>query len=423
MNWWRRLARNRLLDVGAVVVTLLVVAQWPATLSSRWSDFDFNHYYVGSRMLLEGQNPYTTSLKPMSDALGFTYSEHLPIAGYPPSFLWLFMPLAALSPRAAFAIWVAVEIGSLAAVLWLTWKLLRGRLSPRGWLFVAALTIISRTVLYQLLFSQVQLLLCALVVAAYAARRAGKQGWACLAVSAAGIIKFYPFVLLPWFIWSGDSSPRARLQRALGVIVFVSAIIALTGPGLWHDFFRYAMPVGVGDEIGRAFNYSLPALVTNLGYSLHGFRPSPEAKQWWWAAGTAAGLAVIASAYALCLATRGDSETEFCLLCVAMLIGTVTVQGHYFVFLVFPLAVAAIRIATRPTPVSVIALVLVVLAANCLRPPHFLRGHSIGYILVNDIPLYGLLGLEAFFGRELWVRRKWIGQAKAISQPPGVSVG
>src|ERR1017187_9700851 len=80
MNWWRRLAASRLLDAGAVVVTLLLLPRWVAILPTRWCDYDFNHYYVGSRMLLAGQNPYTTSLKAMSQALGFTYSSQLPIA-------------------------------------------------------------------------------------------------------------------------------------------------------------------------------------------------------------------------------------------------------------------------------------------------------------------------------------------------------
>ena len=401
MNWWRRLATSRLLDVGAVVVTLLLLSRWAVVLPTRWNDYDFNHYYVGSRMLLERQNPYTTSLKGMSQALGFTFTEQLPVACYPPSFLRLFMPLAALPPRVAFAVWVSVEFGCLILILWLTCRLLGERLSARACLFVAALTITSRTVTYHLLFSQVQLLLAALVLAGYAAQRAGKHGWACLAVSTAGILKFYPFVLLPWFIWSGSGGMRVRLCRVLGVIGFVLAVVALTGPTLWCDFIHHGIPVAVGEGIGRTFNFSLPALVTNLGYARHDFHPSPNARQWWWTIGTITGLAVMASAYRVCAVARRDAEGQFCLLCVAMLIGTFTVQGHYFIFLVLPLTVATIRIAARPTPALVIGFILVMLAVNWINPPDFLWRHSIWYIFGNDIPLYGLIGLAAFFWREL----------------------
>lgn len=408
MNWLRRLATNRLLDVAATLLVVSVVVLWAVVLPSRWSDFDFNLYYVGSRTLLEGRNPYTTLQKPMSEALGFRFSEEYPIAGYPPSFLWLFAPLAALPPRVAFAIWVVVEIGCLVAILWLTRWLLGERLSARGWLFVVALAVCSRTVSYNLFFSQVQLLLAALVLAAYAAQRASRHGWACLAVSTAGILKFYPFLLLPWFVWSGGGGLRARLYRLAGASGFVLAVMALTGPGLWRDFFQYGLPMGVGEEIGRTFHFSLPALVTNLGYLYHDFHPSPETKQWWWSVGTILGLVVIAVAYAACLTTRGDREAEFCLLSLAMLIGTVTVQGHYFVFLVFPLAAVAARMATRPTPGKVVYLILLVLAVNCVDPSEsqFLWRHVLLYILVSNVPLYGLFGLGVFFWRELRIQRE-----------------
>ena len=202
---------------------------------------------------------------------------------------------------------------------------------------------------------------------AYAAQRAGRHGWACLAVCAAGILKFYPFVLLPWFVWTGGRM-RGRWYRLMGAMGFVIAVVVLTGSGLWRELFQYGIPMGIGEEIGRTFHFSLPALVTNLGYLYHDFHLSPAAKQWWWLAGTSAGLAVIAAAYVACLSTHRDPEAEFCRLCVAMLMGTVTVQGCYFVFLVFPLAVAAIRIAAKPTPGKVIYLILLIVAVNRVDP-------------------------------------------------------
>lgn len=403
MNWWRRLATYRILDWGAVALAASVLVWWCVVLPPRWSDFDFNHYYVSGRMLLEGQNPYTTSIEAMSHALGFNYSKDIPIAGYPPTFLWMFAALAVLPPKAAFAVWVALEFVCLAAILWLIRRVLGERLSARGWLFVAALTITSRTVSYNLYYSQLQLLLAALVLAAYAAKRAGRHGWACVAISAAGILKFYPFVLLPWFVWSGSGGARGRWNRSLGVTGLVLAAVALTGPGLWRDFLQYGIPMGVGGEVGRTFHFSLPALVTNLGYLHDNFHPSAEQRQWWWIAGTLAGVAVFAAAYGFCGMSRSDPEAQFCLLCTAMLIGTVTVQGHYFVFLVFPLTVAALRVAAKPTGGKVIWLVLLVVAFNCVDPPDsvFLGQHMLLYVMVSNVPLYGLIGLAAFWGREL----------------------
>jgi hypothetical protein len=410
VNWLRRLATNRVLDLGAVMLTVSVLVWWSVVLPPRWNDYDFNHYYVSGRMLLEGQNPYTTSMEATSQALGFRYSADLPIATYPPPFLWIFTGLAMAPPRAAFAVWVGVEFACLAAILWLTRRLLGERLSLRGWLFVVALATISRTVSYSLYYSQAQLLLAGLILAGYAAQRAGRHGWACVAISTAGMLKLYPFILLPWFVWSGDGGARGRWYRLLGVIGFVLAVFAVTGPGLWRDFFRYGMPAIAGwEEAGRSFQFSLPALVTNLGYLHDGFHPSLEARQWWWFVGMLAGLVVFATAYGVCLSSHRDPEAQFSLLCTAMLIGTVTVQGHYFVFLVFPLTAAALRIAARPTGGQVICLVFVVLAFNCVDPPDslFLGGHIFLYLLVSDLPLYALLALAVFFWRELRSHREF----------------
>jgi hypothetical protein len=408
MNWWRRLATYRVFDVAAVALTVSVLVWWCVVLPPRWSDFDFNQYYVSGRMLLEGQNPYTTSIEATSQALGFRYSRDIPIAGYPPTFLWMFVALAALPPRAAFAVWVALELTCLAGILWLIRRVLGERLSARGWLFVAALTITSRTVTYNLYYSQPQLLLAVLVLGAYAAQRAGRHGWACVAVATAGVLKFYPFILLPWFVWSGGGSARVRWYRLLGVTGFILAAVALTGPSLWRDFLRYAIPMGVGGEIGRTFHFSLPALITNLGYLHDGFRPSVEDRQWWWFAGTLAGVGVFAAAYGVCVISRRDAEAQFCLLCTAMLIGTVTVQGHYFVFLALPLTVAALRIAAKPTGGRVICLALVILAFNCVDPPDsaFLGRHMFLCLLASNLPLYGLLALAAFFWQEMRARRE-----------------
>jgi hypothetical protein len=407
MDWLRRLGTSRLLDVGAVLITIAVIVLWAGMLPSCWIDYDFNNFYMSGRMLLQGQNPYTTSMREMSQSLGFRFSEEIPIAGYPPSFLYVFAALALLPPFAAFLVWLALEIVCLIVLLRLTHRLVGNRLSPRAWRFVVVLTIISRAVSFSLYFSQVQLMLAVFVLGAYAMHRAGRHGWACLVVSAAGILKFYPFVLLPWFVWSGGGTVRTRAYRLLGTIGLALGVFILTGPGFWHDFLQHAIPMATKGAVGRTFHFSLAAFVTNVGYWYHGFNPTPEASRFWWALGTGAGLTAIAVAYGICLVTACDLEAQFCLLCVAMLIGTVTVEGHYFVFLVFPLTVMAARVATKPTLGKIVYLTLLVAAVNLVDPPdnRFLGRHLLLYIIVSDVPLYGLFGLAVFFGRELWRRR------------------
>jgi hypothetical protein len=52
-------------------------------------------------------------------------------------------------------------------------------------------------------------------------------------------------------------------------------------------------------------------------------------------------------------------------------------------------------------------LILLVAAFNSLDPPKslFLRHHLVLFLLVNALPLYGLIALAAFFWRELQGRQ------------------
>lgn len=158
----------------------------------------------------------------------------------------------------------------------------------------------------------------------------------------------------------------------------------------------------------KTFHFSLPALVINIGYLRYNLHPPEEVRQWWWTASTLVSLVVLAVGYAVCLALRYDPEAQFCLLCTVMLIGTIAVQGHYFVFLIFPLTVMAVRIAAKPSTTGVIGLILLVLAFACLHPldSASFAGHRFLYLLASDLPLYGLFTLAAFFWQEMRARRE-----------------
>jgi FtsH-binding integral membrane protein len=84
------------------------------------------------------------------------------------------------------------------------------------------------------------------------------------------------------------------------------------------------------------------------------------------------------------------------------------VWPHYFVFLIFPMALAAARIGAKPTVARLILFVLLWLAVSYFSVPDwpFLMRHMHLFFLVCAIPLYGVLGLGAFFWREMRARRE-----------------
>ncbi len=398
--------QNWLLDAGTIVVAVLSIVRIAVMLPPRARELDFSHYYIAGRLLLEGKRPYSTSLVPLYEPYGFTTHIDDNTSPNPPPLLWLLAALALLPQHQAFWCWVAVEVISLGTTFWLTWQLLRPRLSGRGWTLVGAAVLASPVILWHFGFSQVQLLLAAVMLAAYACHRTGKHTVACLLVTLAGLLKFFPFVLLPWFIWRGEGGMRARLVRGGMALLFGLAVILLTGLGTWDDYLHHGLHEAAGRVVNRVYNFTVPSFVINLVYAAYDYRPPEAVAVWGWMLGLGTGLAILVMAYSTCARGKGDPECEFCLLCVAMLAGSHKAWGHYLVFLIFPLAVAFLRVAAHPTNRRLLWYAAIFVLVNNLYNINrwdsaFLSGHVCLKLLANSMPLYGMVALGIFFGVEL----------------------
>lgn len=401
MIWLRRLGQNRMLDFGAAVIVLLSVWRIILMLPSRVYTYDFNHYYVSSRLLLDGKNPYTTPLEPLSKEFGFERPENIPTATNPPGLLWLFAPFALSPPPKAFALWTGVQALSLCAILWMTRHLLRDRLSARGWKFLCAAVLSSAPVFWHFRFSHVELLLAAAVLAAYACHRTGRDIVACLIVATAAVVKLYPLALLPWFVWRSNGDVRRRFLVGTLASGFVVTFMLLTKAELWRDFLVHGLPVVRSSSIGHTFNSALPSFVATVGRIFSGSVSSSD--NVWWLGGVLAGLMLIALGYAVCAFGTGDREMEFCLLCSVMLAGGITAWGYYFVFAIFPVAVMAVRLATSASVTRVLCFSLVLLLLNSHGPWRGVLFDESRWlkIIATYIPLYGLIALCGIFGHNL----------------------
>lgn len=396
MNWTQRLARNPLWDLGALAIGLLGLARLSIIVPQRAKADDFAHYYIASRITLEGKLPYSTHLDPYYAKYGFALDPTLP-------FVWLFALYAGLTPRAGFCAWVSTEAVSLIAVLWLTRRLLGERLSARAWRFITAATLFSAATYWQFYYSQVGLSLAAIVLAAYACQRANRHTTACLLVAAAGLLKLFPLVVLPWFVWRSSASMRGRLRCGCLTLLVMAGMVVVTNLGLWRDFFEHGLPVLKLYAKGPTyFNFTVATFFSHLGHAMQAGVPWMAIERGCWLAGIALGMGLVGGAYVLCFTRAGDCESEFCLLSCAMLMGSATAWGHYFVFLIFPMAVAAVRVAVNPSPRRVVWLVTILLLLNYMgtRDSPLLDRHVYLKILVNYLPLYGLLALGYFFARQ-----------------------
>ncbi len=402
--WLQRLGRNRLWDVGVVIVFVLRLIKLAVMLPSRANDLDFSHYYLASRLLLEGKSVYSTSLAPLYRQYGFVPFQDLSMETNSPPLLWLVSPLALLPPHQAFAIWVILEIGSLCVVFWLIWQLLGSKLSRRGWWFVCATVLASDAVYWHFYTSQVQLLLAATLLTAYALHKAGKHTSACLAVACAGVLKLFPFILLPWFVWRSGATIQGRIRRASIVLGFTTFVVLITGINQWKDFFQLGVPRLSRWALNFFPNHSIPSLVAKLGYT-SGFFARSSIEGWW--VSVTIGLALIGLIYLVCLrnSPRRDEEIEFCLLSTAMLACAGFNQSHYFVLMIFPIVALCTRVMADPSMARVAWFSLIVLLLNHLGPwgASGLDHHPYLKILANHNGLYGLVMAGVFWGTE-WRR-------------------
>jgi len=156
-------------------------------------------------------------------------------------------------------------------------------------------------------------------------------------------------------------------------------------------------------SLNNWFNFNVPSFVANLGYAAYDFAPPPSVARFWSAAEPIIALGVIALGYTVCLRGVGDGEAEFCFLCIVMLAASVRTWGHYFVFLIFPVTVAASRVVARPSVNRAIQLGVILILLNEMNKwsgPFFDR-HVLLQVVCNDTPLYGLIALGIFFANEL----------------------
>lgn len=382
------------------------LARIAVVLPARSREYDFAHYYLSAKLLLDGANPYTTSLKEYCWQFGFPYYTSLPHATNPPPLIWLFVPLALLPPAAAFWIWVAMQAVSLGVMLYLLKRLLRPHLTTQGWLWMSAAIIASEPVLLHFLVSHVELLLGALLLIAYTCRRNERHLLASLLAAGAGLLKPNALVLLPWFLWVPGKPLRRQGARVLAVLASVALGLWVSRPALWVDFVREALPLVARHAWQATFNLSLPSLVMTFG---HDFPAGPIA-----VAALGVGLAMTLIAYGICWWARTDDEGQFCLLLVSLLVGGPVAWGYYYVYLIFPVAVFATRIAARPSFAKLAGAGFVLILLNSMGTWRW-TWSGLGLrtqITLSFLPLYGAMALGAFFAGELIATRLADGRAR-----------
>ena len=373
-------------------------------ISDRAKESDFAHYYIATDIYSSGTSPYSKNLAPLHEEYGFNkcpVKER--ISPYPPFFFFIFKPFASLNITYGFIAWLALEILCLFYLLLLTKTLLKSKMPVKGWVIFSMVIIGSSWTISHFFFSQVGLLLAALVLSAFILNKKEKYALACVLISMAGMIKLFPFALLPWFIWRTKTSNWYRFKLlciSLGSIIF---IILITGYTNWIDYYQISMQQQTSKSYGILFNFSLPSFLVNTVLIIKNFQLSPAWASFCNYLALSSGILIIAISYIFCLYKNKNFDLEFCLLTVVMLLGNIRTFGHYFVFLIFPMAMAFVMAFSANSLKKILWISLIFIALNLHHLifvwPAWLSPVPKLYMLyfLNYIPMLGLLGLLHFF--------------------------
>jgi hypothetical protein len=376
------------------------------TLPARSHENDFAHYYVTSRLWLEGKDPYRTAFAPEFAKYGFRYDSRIPSGGNAPPLVAAFAPFAAFPPAAAFGMWVALETACLLVTLLMIAVLLKDRVPARLLPLLIGLLVASSALYFHFYFSQVQLLLGALLLGAYMLHRSGRYASALTLATMAALLKLFPAVVLPWFVLVAPGSLHERVRRLLPALLVATTTVALTWT-LWPGFLHGGSAIVTDAVANQTFNFSLPSLVVNLGWAHYDFVPTAREAGRVWLIGNAAGVLLIASAYLAVYDGRVDQERGFCAVLLVSTVASPTAWGHYFVLGFLPFSVFCAPLLANLTGLRVLAIgfmyALTLNLGDGVSLPSGLMGRlndafPIPYALrvfYAYFPLYGCLALAA----------------------------
>ena len=351
-------------------------------LPSRATQIDFAHYYVTTRLWLDGRNPYAADFQDEFPRYGFQYYAKIRSAGNAPPLVVAFAPFAAVTPRTGFVLWVLVETGALVGCLWMVARQVRDRVPKAAIPPLVAALAVSRVTYRHFYFSQVQLVVGALLLGAYVLQRRGRFSMAWAAVTAAALLKLFPALLLPWFVLSADGSFRQKLVRLVPAGALCVLTLALTHD-LWYGFRHSGLTVIVEDIASVYGNYSIPSFVVHAGWLFYGNSPSPSQEAFVWRLAILAGGSLSLALYALWWVRGIAAEKAFCMLLIGCVLASPTAWEHYFVLLFFPFAVffaAQLRRRSLVGIASALALYVYIFFATDL--PFLARSSSYPALLV-----------------------------------------
>jgi hypothetical protein len=279
---------------------------------------DLKHLYLGSRILLRGENPYPfEALQKEAEVVRHPHMQYLNPYVYPPFTGYFFGWLGKLDYESAARVWFwgghLLLLGSLA-LLW-------GGMKVFHPMQRAGIMAVSVSLLFPLYRStqagQLNAVLLFFLSAVFWLWRNGYKKWAGSALGLAALIKVQPAFLVLWLLRKKEWRALAAAAVAVPVLVLIPATRYGLGP--YRDYFEVMGQMRYGSSTwsdqGAAYyveegNIGVPALF----YRTLSDNPKTEP---WVEAGAAAywlsviwGLAALLLCWFCCRTGRRDEDPE-----------------------------------------------------------------------------------------------------------------
>ncbi|MEO5740967.1 MAG: glycosyltransferase family 87 protein [Vicinamibacterales bacterium] len=323
---------NRIFSALILLLFLPGVYLTVADLTPAPHQEDFGAYYVAARALASGESPYDAEA---ADRLAAASGvEHHAGYIYPSLLALLLRPFTALPYSAAAATWFVLSVGALLAALSLLRPVVQLPWRIYGW--VCASVFFLPPVHHTLQHGQITNFLLLLIVAG-SAGGTGRAAW----VGIAAALKIFPATLAVVYALSGRIAGLVVMGGSAAILTLAAALMA---PAATVDFVRRVRPQ-LGFEQRLAPNNQSVEAVMARWFETHWFvTPIVDAPVVARIASSLAILLVVGLTFrALVSVRRADGAMvqlrRFSLVLAATLIVSPIVWDHYYVLLLFPVAV------------------------------------------------------------------------------------
>jgi hypothetical protein len=243
----RRISPPKLLEICLFVILFGLIPVLYLNLSfsvlddvsnKDWGGADFTAYYLGARLIRNGQSPYDATARVL-EARSLGLREDRPYIYLPPLAIMI-IPLALLPPQPATLIWFGTNVALLILSTMLIIRMLelhRNKVYPVAFL-IGALAFYPA--ICSIFVGQTNTVLLTLLVLAWYLAKRGNEVVAGVMIAVASLIKIFPFCVALYFLWKGKY--RIFLGTVAALIVLIGISVAAVGLDPHLTYVKSVLP-------------------------------------------------------------------------------------------------------------------------------------------------------------------------------------